>query len=116
MRMEIRTDRTAFDQAVEGCLLCGRDHHSYPGERCHPRSSDLRCHAARRDLGAASTGSAFQLWRDAFHLFQQWRVRELPRVLLVETAGVGEQSQELGSREVGDERGQTIVVAEPDLV
>src|SRR6201996_8347814 len=75
---------------------------------------DLGGHATGADSRAAADPDAVQIGRAA-HLGDP-AGPGLTRVAVVQTVDVGEQDQRAGPGDVRDQRGQPVVVAEPDLV
>ena len=76
----------------------------------------LRRHAAAAPQRARSAHLFLERSIDADHLFDQRCVRVEARVGGEHAGGVGEHDQQVRPDEMRDERGQTVVVAEADLV
>src|SRR6201996_5304798 len=75
---------------------------------------DLGGHTAGADAGAAADPDAVQIGRTAY--LGDPAGAGLTRVGVIQAVDVGEQDQRVGPGDVGDQRGQPVVVAEADLV
>ena len=89
------------------------EHHRNPRPGCDAGSVELGRHASGAHRGSSPVGLHLQVSRvgdqgDAFGpRRRRWRC--------VEAVDVGEQDECLGAYQFGDQRRQTVVVAEPDL-
>ena len=76
----------------------------------------LRRHAPAADDAARAPGHELELVVDLDHLLDERRLGGGTRVGGEQPGGVGEQDEQVGGDQVGDQRGQPVVVPEPDLV
>ena len=93
------------------------DHRPHARPRGDLGGGQLRRHARRcpaADAGAA--GQRLERVVDLDDLLDERRRRVEPRVGGEEPGRVGEEHEQVGGEQVGDERGQAVVVAEADLV
>ena len=93
-----------------------RDHDPHTRPRRDLRRRELARHAAAPARGAGAAGDALERGVDFDDLLDQRRVFVLLRVRGEEPGGVGEHHQRVRMEQVGDERGEEVVVAVADLV
>ena len=79
-------------------------------------SQHLGQHAAGADAAAGAAGHGFQRGVARLRVRDELGVGVLARVRIVQAALVGQDDQRVGFDQVGDQRAQRIVVAQPDLV
>jgi hypothetical protein len=72
--------------------------------------------AAAAPGGPPPAGQRLQLVVDLHDLLDERGVGHQPGVARVEAGGVGQQDQQVGAHELGDQRGQAVVVPHADLV
>ncbi len=94
----------------------GGDHRPHSRPRGDRGRRDLRRHAAAAPRRARAAHLLLEGPVDPDDLLDQRRVRVEARIGGEHARGVGEQHEQVGVHEVGDERGEAVVVAEADLV
>ena len=114
----MRWFRNTFDYFPLWCVPYRRvrDYDADPGERCDPRGRDLGGHPSTAEIGATTSGASLELGGDPVHLVDNGSIRNAPWVIGMQSARVGQQREHLRVREIAHQSGQTIVVAEADLV
>ena len=110
-----RACRPARPASARRRVRGGGQHHRDAGAGGDPGRLDLGVHAAGAEPGRAGAADAdpVEVGRRG-DVGDQGAARQR-RVGVVEAVDVGEQHQQVGVHEVGDQRGQPVVVAEADL-
>ena len=106
------------DRGAQHAVACrGGDHGAaHRTTRRDARRGELRRHAAAPALGAGAARRGFKRGVDGDDVFDQRGLGVEARVGGEHAVGVGEQHEQVGVDEVGDQRGEPVVVAEADLV
>ncbi|MNT04455.1 hypothetical protein D3C72_1390340 [compost metagenome] len=86
------------------------------GTRCQACSAQLGLHAATTQRTTGTTGHGIQARIIGTGFVDQLRIRVVARVGIEHAVAVGEDHQQVGFDQVGDQRGQGVVVTETDFV
>ena len=117
VRLERRADEFRGHGAGEhiGSRRAG-DHRTHPRPRRHPRSGQLRRHAATSPSAATGVGPDGEQRVTGAHQRDQRRRRIAARIGGVHAVHVGQQHEHVGADTVRDQGSEPIVVAVPQLV
>jgi hypothetical protein len=116
-RQQQRAHALAARDAQQHLVLAARGDH---GVRAAARGAlgreHLGQHAALGERRARAAGHRLERRIAGLAALDELRARGAARIGVVQPGLVGEQDQRVGFDEVGDQRAQGVVVAEPDLV
>ena len=118
MRVHHGADATDAGDRIEQHprTIGGGDHCPHTRPRGDAGGGHLRRHAAAAPERARSAHLFLERSVDADHFFDQRRVRVEARVGGEHAGRVGEHHEQVGRHQVRDERGETVVVTETNLV